>query len=322
MNSASNYSQPDPLEGSGIVVVDKPAGMTSHDVVGKLRRIFRTKKVGHAGTLDPMATGVLVAGLERGTKFLAHMVAATKTYQATIRLGAATSTDDAEGELLSPASVFPDSTKTDITARLTALTDEQISAACAAWTGTVEQIPAKVSAIKINGKRAHQRVREGEEVEIPARTVTIEQFNIHDIRRIFEHDGKQFIDIDCTVSCSSGTYIRSLARDIGLDLGVGGHLTALRRTQVGPYTLADAASLEELAEQAALSLGLDEALLRSYPKWQISEDQALDLSMGKRLPAQGLDGVHAATAPDGRVIALVKESKEIQTVFVARPSTL
>lgn len=323
MNSASNFSQPDPLSGSGVVVVDKPAGMTSHDVVGKLRRIFRTKKVGHAGTLDPMATGVLVAGIERGTKFLAHMVAATKTYQATMRLGAATTTDDAEGEFLPVAETFPGNTDDDIMQRLAEVSDERIGAACAAWTGTVEQVPAKVSAIKIAGKRAHQRVRDGEDIVIPARSVTIHRFDIHAIQR-GNGDG-HFIDIECTVSCSSGTYIRSLARDIGTDLGVGGHLTALRRTQVGPYTLADAASLDELAAQPRLSLSLDEALIRSYPSWKVSEQQAQDLSMGKRLPACGLNGVHAAIAPDGRAIALVKENDkgtEIKTVFVARPSTL
>ena len=356
MNSATDFSrtnahsnpqtdqttrqQTDPLAGSGLVVVDKPAGMTSHDVVGKLRRIFRTKKVGHAGTLDPMATGVLVAGIERGTKILAHMVAATKSYQATIRLGASTTTDDAEGEFLPAEEISAGLSQSQIQARLAALSHDEIYAAAAAWTGTVEQVPAKVSAIKIDGKRAHQRIRDGEHVEIPARTVTISSFEIHSINRSTNSDNDQhsdndqysemrgthingsWIDIECTIACSSGTYIRSLARDIGSDLGVGGHLTALRRTQVGPYSITDAKSLDELADAPAISLSLDEALTRTYPTWQVTEQQARDLSMGKRLPACGLDGIHTALAPDGRAIALVTEATEIKTIFVARPSTL
>ncbi|MDK8562444.1 tRNA pseudouridine(55) synthase TruB [Corynebacterium pseudodiphtheriticum] len=327
MNSATDFSQPDPLDGSGLVVVDKPAGMTSHDVVGKLRRIFRTKKVGHAGTLDPMATGVLVAGIKRGTKFLAHMVAADKTYQATIRLGAATTTDDAEGDFLPATTIEDGLNQEQVSVRLSGLSDDDIAAAVASWTGTVEQVPAKVSAVKIAGKRAHQRVREGEDVEIPARTVTINQFTVHSIRRGSDDEtGTAFIDIACTVTCSSGTYIRSLARDIGSDLGVGGHLTQLRRTHVGPYGLSDAATLDELADDPQLSLSLDDALQRSYPHWQVTEQQATDLSMGKRLPACGLDGVVVAIAPNGQAIALVTETTgaraEIKTVFVARPSTL
>ena len=365
MNSATDFSrtnaqsnlqtdqptkqQTDSLAGSGLVVVDKPAGMTSHDVVGKLRRIFRTKKVGHAGTLDPMATGVLVAGIERGTKFLAHMVAATKSYQATIRLGAGTTTDDAQGDFLPSEEISAGLSQSQIQARLAALSDDEIYAAAAAWTGTVEQVPAKVSAIKIDGKRAHQRVRDGEHVEIPARTVTISSFEIHSINRSTDSENTDtentdnkntdsdndqhsemkgsetsggWIDIACTVACSSGTYIRSLARDIGADLGVGGHLTVLRRTQVGPYSITDAQSLDELADAPAVSLSLDEALTRAYPTWQVTEQQAHDLSMGKRLPACGLDGIHAAVAPDGRAIALVTEGTEIRTIFVARPSTL
>lgn len=208
----------------------------------------------------------------------------------------------------------------------------------------MEQVPAKVSAIKIDGKRAHQRVRDGEHVEIPARTVTISSFDIHSINRSTDSgntDGENtdgdndqhseikgseisggWIDIECTVACSSGTYIRSLARDIGAELGVGGHLTTLRRTQVGPYSITDAQSLDELADAPAISLSLDEALTRTYPTWQVTEQQAHDLSMGKRLPACGLDGIHAALAPDGRAIALVTEGAEIKTIFVARPSTL
>lgn len=294
----------DALATSGLVVVDKPAGMTSHDVVGRLRRFFHTKKVGHAGTLDPMATGVLVLGLERGTKFLAHMVASTKAYDATIRLGEATSTDDAEG-----ATIFA--------ADPSALSDAAITDGVAALTGDIMQKPAAVSAIKIDGKRAYERVRAGEDVKIPARPVTISRFDILDIRR------GDFVDVDVRVECSSGTYIRSLARDLGEALGVGGHLTALRRTEVGPFTLADARTLEELEESPTLSLSLDEALARSYPGLDVTEEEAAALAMGKWLEPRGLKGVHAAVDPSGRSIALIKEKgKRLATVFVARPSTL
>lgn len=295
----------DPLETSGLVVVDKPSGMTSHDVVGRLRRYFRTKKVGHSGTLDPMATGVLVLGLERGTKYLAHMVADTKSYAATIHLGAATTTDDKEGEVLSRASAAH-------------VTDEQIAEGIAALTGRIMQKPAAVSAIKINGRRAHELVREGVEVDIPARPVTVTRFDVLDTRR--EGD---YVDLDVEVDCSSGTYIRSLARDLGAALGVGGHLTALRRTAVGPFSLADAYRLDDLEDNPRLSMSLDEALIRTYPVLEVTADEAAALALGKWLEPRGLKGVHAAVGPDGKAIALVKEKgKRLSTVFVARPATL
>ena len=296
----------DPLSDSGLVLVDKPAGMTSHDVVSRLRRYFGTRKVGHAGTLDPMATGVLVAGINRGTKFLAHLVAATKSYDATIRLGAATTTDDMEGEVVSTASA----------ASIKAVSDEDVRAGVAALTGEIMQRPASVSAIKIDGKRAHERVREGEAVEIPARPVTVTRFEIHEIRR-------DPLEIDVSVDCSSGTYIRSLARDLGEGLGVGGHLTALRRTAVGNYLLADARSLPDLENDPAMSLSIDEAMIRSYPTLDVTAEEYEALAMGKWLEPRGLAGTHAAIGPDGRVVALVAEKgKRLSTVFVARPSTL
>ncbi len=302
MNLGQN---PDPLSTSGIVVVDKPAGMTSHDVVARLRRFFGTRKVGHAGTLDPMATGVLVAGIERGTKLLAHLVADEKVYSTTIRLGAATPTDDAEGEIVS---------QTDASA----LTDEAIMAEVATLTGDIMQVPSKVSAIKIDGKRAHELVREGKEVVIPARPVTVFSFDVSSIRR----EGS-FIDLDARVHCSSGTYIRSLARDMGEALGVGGHLTALRREASGPFTLAHARTLDELEESAELSLSLDEALTAAWPVLEVTADEYAALAMGKWLEPRGLKGVHAAVGPDGRAVALVKEKgSRLSTVFVARPSTL
>ena len=279
--------------------------MTSHDVVARLRRIFGTRKVGHAGTLDPMATGVLVAGIERGTKLLAHLVADDKVYSATIRLGAATNTDDAEGEVVAEPGAAH-------------ITDDQIMAQVTALTGEIMQVPAKVSAIKIGGKRAHELVREGKEVEIPPRPVTVFNFAVSAIRR--EGD---FVDVDARVHCSSGTYIRSLARDMGEALGVGGHLTALRREASGPFTLAHARTLDELEDNAALSLTLDEALTAAWPTLEVTADEYAALAMGKWLTPRGLTGVHVAVGPDGRAVALVKEKgSRLSTMFVARPSTL
>lgn len=279
--------------------MDKPAGMTSHDVVARIRREFGTRKVGHAGTLDPMATGVLILGIERGTKFLAHMVAATKAYDATIRLGASTTTDDFEGEILTETSAEH-------------ITDEQALAEIKKLTGDIMQKPAKVSAIKIDGKRAYQRVRDGEEVDIPARPVTVSRFDVNASRT----NPREF---DVTVECSSGTYIRSLARDLGESLGVGGHLTALRRTTVGPFLLADASPIDNLQ----LSLTLDEALVRCYPRLDVTEEEAAKLAMGQWLEPRGLKETHAAVGPDGRSVALIKEQgKRLATVFVAHPSTL
>ncbi|WP_394283827.1 tRNA pseudouridine(55) synthase TruB [Corynebacterium sp.] len=295
----------DSLSTSGLVVVDKPAGMTSHDVVSRLRKYFSTRKIGHAGTLDPMATGVLVAGIERGTRFLAHLVLATKSYDAVIRLGQSTDTDDADGDLTGGAPAA-------------GLADEQILAAVAALTGEIMQRPASVSAIKIDGRRAHQRVRDGEEVELPARPVTVSRFDVHEITRRGE-----LIDVRVSVDCSSGTYIRSLGRDLGESLGVGGHLIELRRTAVGPFSLDDALTLAELETRPRLSLPLDEALPRTYPTLAVTDEEADALSMGKWLQPRGVKGVHAAIAPDGRAIALVREKgKRLSTVFVARPNTL
>lgn len=295
----------DALANSGIVVVDKPAGMTSHDVVAKLRRAFGTRKVGHAGTLDPMATGVLVAGIERGTKFLAHMVAETKTYEATIRLGMATTTDDAEGAELSRTNAA-------------LIDDTAIDTYVKQLTGDIMQRPSSVSAIKIDGKRAHELVRAGEEVIIPERPVTVFSFDVLERRRV-----EEFYDLDVRVHCSSGTYIRSLARDLGGLLGVGGHLTALRRSSVGPFTLEHARTLSDIEQSPSFSLTLDDALALSYPVMQVTEAEGAALAMGKWLEPRGLKGVHAAVMPNGQAVALVKEKgKRLSTVFVARPSTL
>lgn len=301
---------PDPLADSGIVVVDKPSGMTSHDVVGKLRRVFRTRRVGHSGTLDPMATGVLVVGVNRGTRFLPHVHADAKSYEATIRLGAATVTDDAEGEEVSRADA-------------SAVTDQAIAEGVAALTGDIMQRPASVSAVKIDGVRAHERMRRGEEVVLPERPVTVSRFDVLDVRR----DGP-WVDVDVSVDCSAGTFIRALARDLGEALGVGGHLTALRRTAAGPFRIDDAVTLDELVESSEdatppLSLGLDEACLRCFPARDVTAEEGAALADGKWLQPIGLKGVHAARTPDGRVPALITESgKRAKTVFVVRPSNI
>ena len=289
----------------GIVIVDKPAGMTSHDVVGRCRRIFGTRKVGHAGTLDPMATGVLVVGIERATKILGLLTATSKSYSATIRLGRSTSTDDAEGEVLQDVSAAH-------------LTDEMIGAGIAPLRGEISQRPSAVSAVKIGGKRAYQLAREGQQVELAARTVRIDRFDVLAIRR--EGD---FVDVDVGVDCSSGTYIRALARDLGAALGVGGHLTALRRTRVGGYGLDHARTLEDLTEHPALSYSLDDACLLAFPRRDITAEQAVDTSHGRPLSAAGLDGVYAATDPDGHVVALLEDKGErTKPVVVIRPATL
>ena len=289
----------------GIVVVDKPMGMTSHDVVGRCRRLFGTRKVGHAGTLDPMATGVLVIGIERATKILGLISGTAKSYTATIRLGRATTTDDAEGEVLQDVSAAH-------------LTDEQIREAVAPLRGEISQRPSAVSAIKIGGKRAYQLVREGQPVQLAERAVRIDRFDVAAIRR----EGA-FIDVDVEVDCSSGTYIRALARDLGAGLGVGGHLTALRRTRVGEFGLAQARTFEELAEAPTLSYSLDEACLRAFPRRDITAVQAEDAGHGRPLTAAGIDGVYAATDPSGRVIALLEDrGPRTGSVVVIRPATL
>jgi len=297
----------------GIVVVDKPAGITSHDVVGRCRRIFGTRKVGHAGTLDPMATGVLVIGIERATKILGLLSGTSKSYSATIRLGRTTTTDDAEGDVVS-----------DISA--TDVTDDAIVAGIAALRGEIAQRPSAVSAIKVGGKRAYQLVREGEEVELAARMVRIDRFDIAAIRR-----EDSFVDIDVEVDCSSGTYIRALARDLGSGLrsdgregpSVGGHLTALRRTRVGRYGLDHARTLEQLVEHPSLSYSLDEACLLGFPRRDITAGQAVDAGHGRPLPAAGIEGIYAATDPEGRVLALLEDRGEkTKSVVVIRPATL
>ncbi|MEU3013536.1 tRNA pseudouridine(55) synthase TruB [Nocardia asteroides] len=297
----------DPL--GGLVIVDKDGGWTSHDVVARSRKLLRTKKVGHAGTLDPMATGVLVLGVERATKLLGQLILTTKAYTATIRLGQATVTDDAEGEITATTSALH-------------LTDAEIAAGVAALTGDIQQVPATVSAIKVDGERAYARARAGEDVQLAARPITVSRFDI--LARRDVADG-ELVDLDVEVECSSGTYIRALARDLGAALGVGGHLTALRRTRVGPFTLEHARTLEQLAaaaeaEQPLLSLDIDAAVKTAFPHRDIDESQANDLRNGRWLDPIGTKGVYAAIDPSGRAIALLEESgKRAASVMVVRP---
>ncbi|GEM32829.1 tRNA pseudouridine synthase B [Nocardia neocaledoniensis NBRC 108232] len=291
----------------GLVIVDKDGGWTSHDVVARSRKLLRTKKVGHAGTLDPMATGVLVLGVERATKLLGQLILTSKAYTATIRLGQSTITDDAEGEVVA-------------TTPAGHVTDERIAAGVAALTGDIEQVPATVSAIKIDGERAYARARAGEDVQLAARPVTVSRFEV-----LARRDVDDFVDLDVEVDCSSGTYIRALARDLGAALGVGGHLTALRRTRVGPFTLEHARTLDELAaaaeaEKPLLSLDIDAAVRTAFPHRDIDATQADDLRNGRWLDPVGIKGVYAAIDPAGRAIALLEESgKRASSVMVVRP---
>ncbi|MER5711449.1 tRNA pseudouridine(55) synthase TruB [Streptomyces sp. NPDC042898] len=280
----------------GLVIVDKPSGFTSHDVVAKMRGIARTRRVGHAGTLDPMATGVLVLGVERATKLLGHLALTEKEYLGTIRLGQTTITDDAEGEIT--ASV--DASK---------VTREQIDAGVAELTGDIMQVPSKVSAIKIDGKRSYARVRGGEEFEIPARPVTVSSFQVYDVREATAEDGTPVIDLVVSVVCSSGTYIRALARDLGAGFGVGGHLTALRRTRVGPYKLDAARTLDQLQEELTV-MPVAEAAEAAFPRWDVDEKRAKLLLNGVRLEMPSYPaGPVAVFGPEGTLLALVEDQR-------------
>ena len=270
------------MTASGLVVVDKPAGITSHDVVSRVRRLAGTRKVGHAGTLDPMATGVLVLGVERATRLLGHLLMTDKSYEATIRLGVTTVTDDAEGDVMETRDVGD-------------VTEAAVREALARFVGDIEQVPTAVSAIKVDGRRAYQRVRAGEDVELTARPVTIHEL---DVTRV------ALPEVDVTVRCSSGTYIRAIARDLGAALGVGGHLTALRRTSVGPYGLDVAQTLDQLGEDFTV-LPIADAARSAFPAVDLDETQAQAVRYGRPL-ALPIDGLTAVFAPDGEFLALYR----------------
>jgi tRNA pseudouridine55 synthase len=293
---------------SGLVIVDKPGGITSHDVVARIRRLAGTRRVGHAGTLDPMATGVLVVGVEKATRLLGYLTLTEKEYAATIRLGQSTSTDDAEGDVTSTASAV------DVAA-------ETLAKAVAGLTGEIQQVPPAVSAIKVEGQRAYRLTRAGAAPELAPRPVTVYEFAVTSVRLLRE-DG--LMDLDATVRCSSGTYVRALARDLGTAVGTGGHLTRLRRTRVGGYGIDQAHTLDQLAENLEV-LPLAQAASAAFPGRQLTADEARRLAHGGRLAATG--GADAATgagvagaaavidprtptaayAPDGTLIALLTE---------------
>ncbi|OUZ07981.1 tRNA pseudouridine(55) synthase TruB [Aeromicrobium sp. PE09-221] len=286
----------------GLVIVDKPTGWTSHDVVGRMRRLAQTRKVGHAGTLDPMATGVLVLGIGRATRLLGHLQLADKEYLATIRLGESTVTDDAEGEVIASMDA-------------SGLTREEIDAAIRPLTGEVEQVPSKVSAVKVDGRRSYARVRAGEDVELAARPVTVSVFEVTEVRA-----GDRATDVDVRVVCSSGTYVRALARDLGASLGVGGHLMMLRRTRVGGFGLDQARTLDQLEERLDI-IGLDDAARAAFEARRLDEDQARLARHGRALEGLVLagEGPTALFGPDGNFLALYEQrgaSARALAVFV------
>jgi tRNA pseudouridine55 synthase len=283
----------------GLVIVDKPGGLTSHDVVARIRRLAGTRRVGHAGTLDPMATGVLVVGVEKATRLLGYLTLTEKQYDATIRLGQSTSTDDAEGELTKTASAK------DVSAAV--LSQAEINKAIAKLTGEIQQVPPAVSAIKVDGQRAYKLTRAGSAPELKPRPVTVYEFTVTAIRPVGDSD---LLDVDATVRCSSGTYIRALARDLGHKLGTGGHLTALRRTRVGEYGLDTAKTLDQLAERFEV-MPLAQAAAAEFPRRDLSADEARRVAHGGRLaagpPGPGTPSPTAAFAPDGSLVALLAE---------------
>lgn len=285
---------------SGIVVVDKPAGTTSHRVVGRLRRILGTRKIGHAGTLDPMATGVLVCGVNRATRLLGHLMLGSKAYSATIRLGSSTVTDDAEGDVTASAGAA-DVRLADVTALLPR------------FTGAIDQVPTQVSAIKINGVRSYTRARAGEQVELAARPVTVHRFDVTDSRRVDDQ-----LDLDVEVECSAGTYIRALARDLGAALGCGGHLTALRRTRVGPYGIDRAEPLTDDTDQVTV-IGLHEVARENFAVVQVNAEDAGAVRHGRRLSADIFDGQPdepIAVCHDETFLALYRADGRPEAVFV------
>jgi tRNA pseudouridine55 synthase len=300
--------KPDADVPPGLLLVDKAGGMTSHDVVARARRVLSVRKVGHAGTLDPMATGLLVLGVGAATRLLGYVGGHDKTYEATIRFGRTTVTDDREGEVLASASTAH-------------LDDAAVRDALAAQTGPLQQVPSSVSAVKIEGRRSYDRVRAGEAVELAPRSVTIHRLDVHGIRR----PEPGLLDVDVTVSCTAGTYIRAIARDAGAALGVGGHLTALRRTASGPFSVERAAAVEEAG--AALAAGggegflpLTRAATLVFPARSVSPEETRALGYGQRIPATGAEGLHAAVDPDGRLIALLEDAGATARVAVGFPA--
>jgi tRNA pseudouridine55 synthase len=300
--------KPDADVPPSLLLVDKPGGMTSHDVVARARRVLSVRKVGHAGTLDPMATGLLVLGVGAATRLLGYLSGSDKTYEATIRLGQATVTDDREGEVTATTSAAE-------------IGDDDVRAALAAQVGALQQVPSSVSAVKVDGRRSYDRVRAGEEFELAARSVTVHRIDVHRIAR----PTPDLVDVDVTVSCSTGTYVRAIARDTGAALGVGGHLTALRRTASGPFDTRLARPVEDAAGALAADgtgdgvVGLADAARAVFPARELTAEEAVALGHGQRVPATGTAGLHAAIAPDGRLVALVEDGGGAARVAVGFP---
>jgi tRNA pseudouridine55 synthase len=298
--------------GSGLILIDKPEGWTSHDVVAKLRGVAGTRRVGHAGTLDPMATGLLVIGVNNATKLLTFIVGESKTYTGTIRLGAATITDDRESAYISVAS--PD--------QLERITEDQIAKAIESLTGEIMQVPASVSAIKVNGERAYAKVRGGDEVKLQARAVTVSRFvQVGALRRVIENS-QSFIDFDAIIDCSSGTYIRALARDLGQALEVGGHLTALRRTRVGGYAIEEAQQLEGLTRESLGVVSNSDAARAQFAVRQLSTQDAIDLRHGKRIAVGEIEPAPLAAVQSDAPIAAFDETGALIAMLTKAGSTL
>jgi tRNA pseudouridine55 synthase len=299
--------RPDADVPPSILLVDKPGGMTSHDVVARARRALSVRRIGHAGTLDPMATGLLVLGVGSATRLLGHLAGSDKTYVATIRLGQSTVTDDREGEVLA-------------TTPAGSVDDDAVRAALAAQTGPLRQVPSSVSAVKVGGRRSYDRVRAGEDVVLEPRAVTVHRLEVHGITR----PTPDLVDVEVTVECTAGTYIRAIARDAGVALGVGGHLTTLRRTASGPFTTEEAAPVEDATAALAAGggrgvLGLAEAATAVFPARPVTTEEATALGYGQRVPATGAPGLAAAVDPRGRLVALLEDAGSTARVAVGFP---
>ena len=273
----------------GFLVVDKAGGMTSHDVVAVGRKALGTRKVGHAGTLDPMATGILVLGFGNGTRLLQYITDGDKSYLATIVLGASTITDDKEGEVISSAHAADDA-------------DSEIERVLKSMIGTIAQRPSSVSAVKVGGERAYDRVRAGESFELEARNVTITQLDILAVRHL-----DVTTEVDIEVTCSAGTFIRAIARDLGEALKVGGHLSALRRTRVAGFTESDAVSFQDLKDQKFSPLNLADVARTTFSVRELTLEEVTELSFGRPLSENGTTSITAAMSPDNRLIALLKD---------------